>query len=805
MRGLLLPAFLLLLSTQAAEAFSVRVHVYGANLVRDDAVDGTVDLGPWGSFPVDRDVREAIDRYPSYFRAGAVGPDGYPDIFTGQAFTHGDQGAGVVQFLIDQKEISCQRAVNEGWCDACSGTTCTAAHDQVVPFKFVNMVGDQVQRPQRYWRSIDWAQALIEDARREVIIAARSGLIEEKNKSLQALAFAFGYLMHYAGDGFAHQWVNLYAEGAWDYLDENLQPEYRHVALERYIEHLMEPAVADSTAWKARKVDVPVWFVRKYLMQKYIGGCTVDPVKRELVCQDDSAAAKAGHIRFLFGYRETLEQLKNKLPAPPASDFAGLTPPVNIDVANPGSYSSIWSYMVNRCIFEVAAGGFLQEGNCMERIFLAAFHTYINNRLIATDRAIDQWVVTSNAIVQDMLNNGVSINMIKQHLIDYQTNFLMPMFLPGANEPLRQWFGISCTDAGPPKFAQVCEAMMAEARLVVAEVQTQVEEAFRQKMASWIEAYDRYLCALEKLVEYYTQPEIMMNWVFCGTPAACPRSLARREQVEQDVLSSKVADDFMPFSNAVTMSKLALFEDQKRDMTELVKRANGMRGTNLDPTMIAFVNEDVYDRILFESIASLDGTHAIEEDVPSRGGVHNPNRIVFDQFRKLPRSGLLLDASLQSGVYEPLFDVTKQDPDADQIILAYDLCPCAPEVLAKNALDHDNDRVGDTCDPDANDQRLASIVTGLPSSDFDSQSTRDQLADGFRKVIEQCVAKSNADAEYAAGKLYLEIEDFLAQGRVSHDAGNLLTEEVKTLMTLFANGGMACGANNLPAVVTSCP
>ena len=796
----------LALASGIADAYSVRVHVYGANLVAEDvADDGKVDLGKWGTYTVDRDVYDAIRMFPAYFRAGAVGPDGYPDIFTGQAFTHGDQSDGLVDYLIDRRRVTCQYAVNQGWCGACDAQQqCTSPKDQIVPHRFVTDYGDVMTRPKQFWRSIDWAQALIEDARREVRDAAGLG-IEDRQRALQALAFAFGYLMHYAGDGFAHQWVNLYAEGAWDYFDESLAPEYRHVALERYIEHLMSQKPSSTAAWTDRNVEVPVWFVRKYLVEKYIGGCTIDPKAQTLSCTEDSAASKAAHLRFLLGYRQALEVLRDEFPAPPMTVLDDIDPKVNIDIKNPASYSSIWSYMVNRCIYEVAAGGFMQSGNCMERIYLMAFHTYITTRLQKTNEAIDQWIRVSNGIVQDMLDNGISITAIKTRLFDYQQNFLLPMFIPGPDEDLRKVFGVSCADAGPKNFEKVCDALMAEARTVFAEVQDQVEQAFLERMQSWIDAFDRYLCALDKLVAYYTQPDIMMNYVFCGTTSDCARSLARRAQVNQDVLATGVGDDFMPFQNTQTMSKLALVGDQKRDMTGIVNAANALPGVLIDPATVAFVNDRAYERVLFESIASLDGKPTIEENVVAKGGVSNPNRVLYDQFRKPPRSGLLLTAPLQDGVYEPLFQISQQDPDGDQIILAYDLCPCAPEVLAKNALDSDNDRIGDTCDPDANASRFGSIIAGMPGSDFANQAVRDYFDKQFGELVLACEKDTTHKATAVAGSLAAELDDYYRRGEISHAATELLTEEVKSFAQLLQNGAMACADRPLPKVVTSCP
>ncbi len=794
-----------------AHAYSVRVHVYGANLVLQDVVDdGQVDLGAWGTYPVDPDVAKALELYPSYFRAGAVGPDGYPDIFTGQAFTHGDQSPGLVNFLLKGRTITCPLAETRGWCQpgTCASYQCSQPNDKIVPYAFTDSAGAPHKRPRQFWRSIDWAHALIDDARGEVRDSYVNGDVEQTQRALEALAFAFGYLMHYAGDSFAHQWVNLYAEGAWDYFDESYAPEYRHVTLERYLEHLMGPAAKDQAAWTNRRVDVPVWFVRKYLVEQYIGGCTLDKFL-QLVCTPDSAADGAAHIRFLLGYRQALEQLLGQLPpAPTPLEFTGMGLPAGFDVRDPSAYSSIWSYMVNRCINEVAVGGFLGFGqsNCMTRIYEMAIHTYVKQRLARTDLAIDQWIRTSNAIVQDMLDNGLSVSSISAMLTTYRTDFLEPMFIPGANEPLRLSFGISCADAGPKNFEKVCEAMMGEVRKVFAEAQDAVEAAFNQRMKTWIDAYERYLCALDKLLAYYTQPELMMDYVFCGQPSACARSLDRKAQIQQDVLATGSADDFMPFMNTVALSKLALVEDQGRDMDDLAKIANaaGIVAGLIDPTQAAFVQSFAYERILYESVASLDGEHTIEENVAAKGGVQNPKRVVYDQFRKVPRFAWLLDDVLRRRLYEPFFRIVEQDPDGDQIILAYDLCPCVPEVLADNGADADGDRVGDACDPETRFESARGELVSIPPWEVADPQFVTDLENQMRMTFEVCATFGTAAALVEAARWYLLVDDAAGRGTIGHDASVMLIDTAKSLTEVLRKGGMACVDRPLPQVVSSC-
>jgi len=95
-------ALLLLGHPETASAWSPRVHVYLAEEVREEAVlsgavrlDRTdfwsqqvVESGGFGTPALRSDVLEALTAHPAYFRAGAIGPDAYPDILFGQMAIH---------------------------------------------------------------------------------------------------------------------------------------------------------------------------------------------------------------------------------------------------------------------------------------------------------------------------------------------------------------------------------------------------------------------------------------------------------------------------------------------------------------------------------------------------------------------------------------------------------------------------------------------------------------------------------------------------------------------------------------------
>jgi hypothetical protein len=68
----------------------MKTHAYSANLLLEEirAGAGLVEIRPYGWFAVNDEVYAALLKYPDAFRAGAIGPDGYPDMYIGQAYIH---------------------------------------------------------------------------------------------------------------------------------------------------------------------------------------------------------------------------------------------------------------------------------------------------------------------------------------------------------------------------------------------------------------------------------------------------------------------------------------------------------------------------------------------------------------------------------------------------------------------------------------------------------------------------------------------------------------------------------------------
>lgn len=84
----------LLLLNFESFGWKAKAHLYFAEEVLKDALDDdsvtllASDGSVIGPYSVNRDMLEAVRQFPEQFRAGAIGPDAYPDILTGQQLIH---------------------------------------------------------------------------------------------------------------------------------------------------------------------------------------------------------------------------------------------------------------------------------------------------------------------------------------------------------------------------------------------------------------------------------------------------------------------------------------------------------------------------------------------------------------------------------------------------------------------------------------------------------------------------------------------------------------------------------------------
>jgi hypothetical protein len=178
----ILQVMFIVVFSQPAHAWKPKTHIYIANVIMDDARDGKVWIPPFGEFSITWMARDAVN-WADQFRAGAVGPDGFPDMWTGQAFIHPNTDPWV----------------------------------------------------RHLWNSA---------------VSANNG---------PAWGFTYGYLVHCAGDVFAHDWVNYYAGRAFPSMSEIasdpalLGVVARHLAIETTLDNRI--SVSNST------ISIPYQFI----------------------------------------------------------------------------------------------------------------------------------------------------------------------------------------------------------------------------------------------------------------------------------------------------------------------------------------------------------------------------------------------------------------------------------------------------------------------------------------------------------------------------------------------------------------
>lgn len=175
-------------------AWAPDTHVHLAREVLEDAVsdgrvtvhrivDGTTIAEPVGRYRVDPAILASLRAHPDHFLAGVVGPDAYPDILTGQRLIHPD----VAEPVETPWEVG---RTPDGGGTSASGTDAWLSHLWKRAFP------DADQRDPSAWK-----------------------------------AFVTGFLVHAAGDLYAHTYVNEYAGGPFELGENGL----RHFVLESYI------------------------------------------------------------------------------------------------------------------------------------------------------------------------------------------------------------------------------------------------------------------------------------------------------------------------------------------------------------------------------------------------------------------------------------------------------------------------------------------------------------------------------------------------------------------------------------------
>jgi hypothetical protein len=199
----------------------------------------SVQIPPFGWLQLDEDIARALLYFPGLMRAGAIGPDLFPDLITGQTIVHPGEGP----------------------------------------------------------RSGRWAAYLESEVRR--VAGLYDGSPGSFDESPILRAYYAGWLAHMAGDLFGHAWVNDYAGGVWPTISDGVTDEetkniLRHLIVEAYVSNKIPGAFLTGPRVS---MDVPAGgqLTNRYLMTWITGnGGRID--------HDDSEDDRFGINPIITGY-----------------------------------------------------------------------------------------------------------------------------------------------------------------------------------------------------------------------------------------------------------------------------------------------------------------------------------------------------------------------------------------------------------------------------------------------------------------------------------------------------------------------
>ncbi len=169
---------------RTADAWKPRHHIATGNEAIRSLLAGHDSVTVDGrSYLVPQPVANAIRNHPDSYRAGCVGPDGFPDLLFGQTIVHPDWKADGGTYTHEWL----RHLYDSGW-------AYYQAHN-----------GDDVGQ--------------------------------------QALAFTYGYLTHAAGDLWGHTFINSFAGGSWPEIPGgDVRIAVRHVIVEGYVTERIPPS-----------------------------------------------------------------------------------------------------------------------------------------------------------------------------------------------------------------------------------------------------------------------------------------------------------------------------------------------------------------------------------------------------------------------------------------------------------------------------------------------------------------------------------------------------------------------------------
>ncbi|WP_444996241.1 hypothetical protein [Aliikangiella sp. IMCC44359] len=262
MNRLILSAFLLFTSFHV-NALKIKSHIWVAEQVfKDISDDGHVSImvnGQITKIKLNEVIKDSIIAYPDSFYSGVIGPDAFPDVFSGQAIVHpgirdkdsweieGWQTDDWMRWLINS-ELKVLNEVETSGKLSCGGIDLDSLDD--VTNAFIEILEIDKNRELEANMTSEFKDIRDVLAQGEVPISysesiEQEGIMSNRDcfsiKASPTTAFAYGYLLHGSMDFWAHTYVNQYSGDLFDIFDGELEVEKRHIALESLIDkHLPE-------------------------------------------------------------------------------------------------------------------------------------------------------------------------------------------------------------------------------------------------------------------------------------------------------------------------------------------------------------------------------------------------------------------------------------------------------------------------------------------------------------------------------------------------------------------------------------
>lgn len=320
-----LPAALLLCAW--VTIFPPKTHEYMTTEILESVVTGKVTIDGY-DYVIDERLRRAISEHPAYYRAGAIGPDAFPDIAFGQAYIHPNA-----------------RCAD----DAAASDACAQKGGRTYTWEWL----DHVYR--RGWSYYD----------------SLGGNAEGQ----KALAFAYGFLTHAAGDVWGHTLVNAVSGGVYPPLDQVAKnPSARLIA----IRHI----VADEyIGTKTVHTDMPIAVPHDFIYKTFI---------------TDTAARRMGEGYLFARFMKLRDHLQAEKDAVPRSAPRGC-----ISVHSPA-------------------------GKCLQWVARGPIIAYLDDWIWSIDRGLREWPHMSEDVAVDLLKYH-SFSKAKDRLSEFATDRLPRM------------------------------------------------------------------------------------------------------------------------------------------------------------------------------------------------------------------------------------------------------------------------------------------------------------------------------------------------------------------------------------------